>query len=93
MEVNLIFISESAFTSKYTLFPPYTKSGYLVGIVLSLMIHVITDDASMGIYSNDSETIGVRGLNNSIRERERIGAFCLIVKGNVYLTHTTTSTE
>ena len=52
MEVNLIFISESAFTSKYTLFPPYTKSGYLVGIVLSLTIHVITDDASMGISDN-----------------------------------------
>ena len=70
MVVNLIFIGESAFTSKYTLFPPHTNSGYLVGIVLSLMIHVITDDASMGIYSSDSETTGMRGLNNSMRERE-----------------------
>ena len=69
MVVNLIFIGESAFISKYTLFPPHTNSGFLVGIVLSLMIHVITDDASMGIYSNDSETIGMRGLNNSMRER------------------------
>lgn len=69
MAVTLLFISESAFISKYTLFPPCTKSGYLVGIALSLMIHAITDDASMGIYSNDSETTGMRGLNNSIRER------------------------
>ena len=70
MAVTLLFISESAFISKYTLFPPCTKSGYLVGVALSLMIHAITDDASVGIYSNDSETIGMRGLNNSIRERE-----------------------
>ena len=49
MVVNLIFIGESAFISKYTLFPPHTNSGFLVGIVLSLMIHVITDDASMGM--------------------------------------------